>query len=87
MAPIVTTRLTQRGQVVIPRAVREQLGLTKGAGFAVVATENTIVLRRLDEPVAAEFDAVVGALRRQAKAAGIRPTDVEEAVEQARTPA
>ena len=84
MAVTATPRLTQRGQVVIPRAVREQMGLTKGAGFAVVATDDTIVLRRLDEPVAAEFDAVIGALRKQARAAGIKPADVEEAVKQAR---
>jgi len=84
MAITGTTRLSEKGQVVIPRAVREKLGLTKGADFVVVAQDDIIVLKRLEPPSIAEFDAVIGQLRRQARRAGIRAADVQDAVESVR---
>jgi AbrB family looped-hinge helix DNA binding protein len=46
-----TTVLSQKGQVVLPLAVREQLRLTSGEDFEVtVEDEDTIVLRRVSHP-------------------------------------
>jgi AbrB family looped-hinge helix DNA binding protein len=43
-----TTVLSQKGQVVLPAAVREQLRLTPGDDFEIsVEDEDTIVLRRI----------------------------------------
>ncbi len=45
-----TTVLSQKGQVVLPLAVREQLRLTAGEGFEVsIEDEDTIVLRRVSD--------------------------------------
>jgi len=41
------TRLSQKGQVVIPTAVRRKMGLREGARFLVVGLEDVIVLRKL----------------------------------------
>ena len=41
------TRLSQKGQVVIPTAVRRKMGLKEGTRFLVVGLEDVIVLRRL----------------------------------------
>lgn len=42
------TRLSQKGQVVIPNIVRKQLALKEGMKFLVVGVGDTIVLRRLE---------------------------------------
>lgn len=46
-----TTVLSQKGQIVLPSAVREQLHLEPGQDFEVfVADEDTITLRRINRP-------------------------------------
>ena len=39
-----TTKLGERGQVVIPKSVREQLGLKKGDNFLIMEKHGTIIL-------------------------------------------
>jgi AbrB family looped-hinge helix DNA binding protein len=41
------TRLSQKGQVVIPTQVRRKMGLKEGTKFLVVGLEDIIVLRKL----------------------------------------
>jgi AbrB family looped-hinge helix DNA binding protein len=41
------TRLSQKGQVVIPTEVRRKMGLKEGTKFLVIGLEDVIVLRRL----------------------------------------
>ena len=45
-----TTRMSSRGQVVIPEAIREQLGLEPGARFVVVG-QNDMVMFKLTKPM------------------------------------
>ena len=41
------TRLSEKGQVVIPTEVRRKMGLKEGTRFLVIGLEDVIVLRRL----------------------------------------
>jgi AbrB family looped-hinge helix DNA binding protein len=41
------TRLSQKGQVVIPTEVRRKMGLKEGTRFLVIGLEDVIVLRKL----------------------------------------
>lgn len=43
-----TTKLSARGQLVIPREIRERLNLTAGNRFFVVASGDAIVLQKVD---------------------------------------
>lgn len=46
-----TTVLSQKGQLVLPAAIREQLHLSPGDDFEVtIEDEDTITLRRLAKP-------------------------------------
>jgi AbrB family looped-hinge helix DNA binding protein len=41
------TRLSQKGQVVIPSEIRRKMGLKEGTKLLVIGLEDVIVLRRL----------------------------------------
>lgn len=43
-----TTRLSEKGQVVIPKEVRQRLGLGYGSKFLIIATGDSIVLQRVE---------------------------------------
>jgi AbrB family looped-hinge helix DNA binding protein len=49
------TRLSSKGQVVIPKRVREELGLEPGARFHVRVAEGSIVLEPVTESLIAEL--------------------------------
>jgi AbrB family looped-hinge helix DNA binding protein len=48
-AELSTTKMTSRGQVVIPEAVRDALRLREGDHFAVIARGGVVILKRVTE--------------------------------------
>lgn len=50
MSEIELTKLSSKGQIVIPQSLREELGLEEGETFAVIARGDTIVLKKLQLP-------------------------------------
>ncbi len=61
-----TTRVSSKGQVVIPKAVRDRLGLRPGADLSVEVQGDSVILRRkrkqLRRPTPDEVAAVAGRL-------------------------
>jgi len=84
MGEIATTRLSTKGQVVIPESIREQLHLKAGTQFVVVAEGDVVVLKALSAPSMSDFDQVIDRARKEAVDAGLTPEDVETAVRSAR---
>jgi len=84
METLATTRMSSKGQVVIPESIRKRLDLKEGAQFLVVGDEDVVILKRVTPPDMNEFDALIKQARRQAKEAGLRPADVRSAVVKAR---
>jgi AbrB family looped-hinge helix DNA binding protein len=62
-----TTRISSRGQVVIPGPVRKALGIEPGTSFLVIARKDTVVLHRLQEPPWKFFDDMVKQARHQGR--------------------
>ena len=79
-----TTKMSSRGQVVIPERIREQLGLEPGAEFVVVAKGDVLVLQRLSAPSWEQFDSLIREARRQARMAGVTSRDISQAVAKVR---
>ncbi|MDY6788685.1 MAG: AbrB/MazE/SpoVT family DNA-binding domain-containing protein [Candidatus Nanohaloarchaea archaeon] len=52
-----TTKMSSRGQVIVPKKIRRDIGAEKGDIFTVAsADENTVVLKKIDkEKLIAEF--------------------------------
>ena len=84
MSAIATTKMSSKGQVVIPEEIREQLELTSGAKFVVVAEKDTVILKLISPPPQEEFSKLLVRARSQAKKAGLKKDDVRQAIKKVR---
>jgi AbrB family looped-hinge helix DNA binding protein len=80
-----TTKLSSRGQVVIPEEIRNRLGLEPGAQFVVVGEGDVVVLKALKPPKMKDFNALLRKARKSAEEAGLKPSDVERAIRDVRS--
>ncbi len=80
-----TTRMSSKGQVVIPEVIRKALGLDAGSEFVVVAEDDVVILKLIQAPPMSEFDDIVSEARRQARRVGMKRADVIAAIEAARS--
>jgi AbrB family looped-hinge helix DNA binding protein len=79
-----TTRMSSKGQIVIPEAIRKQLNLKAGVQFVVVGEDDVVILKVLPAPGMDTFDALIQRARQQAKLAGLKRADIANAVSKAR---
>ena len=79
-----TTKMSSKGQVVIPEQIRAQLGIKAGSQFVVMGDKDVVILKRIAAPPLSEFDGLIKQARSQAKVAGLKKSDIENAVKQVR---
>lgn len=79
-----TTRMSSKGQIVIPEAIRKRLNLRAGAQFIVVGKDDVVILKAISVPQLDTFDDLIREARKQAKTAGLKRKDISEAVSNAR---
>ncbi len=84
MAAIETTKMTSKGQVVIPEEIRARLGLKAGDKFLVIGDRDVVILKTLTSPSLSEFDDLIKIAHKQAKAAGLKRSDISEAINKSR---
>jgi len=79
------TRLSEKGQVVIPSEMRKKMKLKEGTRFVILGLEDTIVLRRVQ--LSAEKRALRKTLTRfrtVAQKSGFSGTEIERMIEASR---
>lgn len=84
MGQAATTKLSSRGQVVIPEEIRSRLGLEAGVRFIVVGEGDVVVLKALKPPKVRDFRALLAKARKSAEDAGLTPADVDRAIREVR---
>lgn len=84
MASYATTRLSSKGQVVIPEEIRNNLGLSEGDQFVVIGEGDTVILKTINPPKIEEFNRLLVQASSAAKRAGIRRVDVKAAIAKVR---
>ncbi len=84
MAPLATTKMSSKGQIVIPEDIRKRLGLKPGAQFVVVGQNDVVILKTITPPSMNEFDQLISEARKQAKKAGMKKTDIAAAIQKVR---
>ena len=85
MTNLATTKMSSKGQVVIPEEIRKRLGLKAGAQFVVVAENDTVIMKAISPPSMGEFDTLVAEARKQAKKAGLKKTDIDAIISDVRS--
>lgn len=84
MTDIALTRMSSKGQIVVPLTIRKALNIKEGELFAMMGEGDTIVLSKLKSPTEEEFEALLEWGKRFAQKKRIRPRDVMRAIEEAR---
>jgi len=84
MASVATTKLSSKGQVVIPEEVRNQLGLKAGDQFVVVGEGDAVILKTITPPSIRDFDAIIEKARKQARATRMKRLDIVKAIAKVR---
>lgn len=84
MGAVATTKMSSRGQVVIPEDVRKSLGLEPGARFVVMGERDTIVLKLISTPSREHIRNLLEKVRAQARRAGVTQKDVRAAIRHVR---
>jgi len=84
MSDLATTKMSSKGQVVIPENIRKRLKLKAGSQFVVVGDEDVVILKAISAPSMEEFDTLIAEARKQAREAGLKKADIAAAIAKAR---
>ena len=84
MAGMATTKMSSKGQVVIPEDIRKRLNLKPGAQFVVIGEKDIVILKEITSPSMSEFDALIADARCKGKEAGLAKSDIAAAIKKAR---
>ncbi len=81
---VATTRMSSKGQVVIPEEIRDRLGLKAGSRFVVIGEGDVVILKALSGPSMNEFGGMIREARKHARKARMKRSDVAKATDKAR---
>lgn len=79
-----TTKMSSKGQVVIPEDIRKRLKLKAGSQFVVVGKKDVVILKVISPPSTEEFDTLIAEARRQGKQASLKRSDITAAIARVR---
>ncbi len=84
MANVSTTKMSSKGQVVIPEIIRKTLNLKVGTQFVVVGDKDVVILKNITSPSINDFDELIAKARKDGKNAGLKKTDITDAIKKVR---
>jgi AbrB family looped-hinge helix DNA binding protein len=83
MNRLATTRLSSKGQIVIPEEIREQMQLQTGDKFLILAEDDVVVLKAISRSDN-EYHYLLKKARNAAKKTGLTKAEVATAIKKAR---
>jgi AbrB family looped-hinge helix DNA binding protein len=84
MSLLATTRMSSKGQVVIPEDVRKSLNLKTGDQFVVIGRGDAVILKTISAPAFEEFTDMLDEAQKQAKTAGLKRSDLARIIKDVR---
>ncbi|MBI5048918.1 MAG: AbrB/MazE/SpoVT family DNA-binding domain-containing protein [Deltaproteobacteria bacterium] len=84
MAPLATTKMSSKGQIVIPEDIRRRLGLKTWAQFIIIDKNDVVILKSIAQPSMTEFDQLISDARKQARKVGMKKSDITSAIQRVR---
>ncbi len=74
------TSVSSKGQVVLPKNVRDALALDAGSKLIVITDGDNILLKPIVKPDLSEFDSLMKKSQEWAARVGMTEEDIEEAI-------
>jgi AbrB family looped-hinge helix DNA binding protein len=84
MSTLSTTKMSSKGQIVIPEEIRLRMGLHSGDQFIAVSENDVVILKKLSQPSVKEFSSLISKARKQAKKVGLSKKSIAEAIKESR---
>jgi AbrB family looped-hinge helix DNA binding protein len=84
MKNVATTKMSSKGQVVIPEEIRKRLRLKPGSQFVVLGENDMVILKAVSPPSMEQFDALIAEARRRVREAGLKRSDIAAVIAQVR---
>lgn len=81
---IATTKMSSKGQVVIPEEIRDYLELDSDSKFIVMAVDDSIILKKIHPLPKSNLMALLKKSKQFAKDNDIQPSDVADAIKAVR---
>ena len=85
MANLATTKMSSKGQVVIPEGIRKRLGLKAGDQFVVLGDKDVVILKAISPPSMEDFDKLISEANKQARKARMKRSDIADAITKVRS--
>lgn len=79
------TAVSSKGQVVLPKAIREKLQIVPGVKLMVFSDGNSILLKPIPEPDISEFRDLMDAASKWANDVGMTEEDIDSAIKTVRS--
>ena len=83
-----TTKMSSKGQVVIPENIRSAVSASEGTLFAVIGSKDTIVLKKMDLPskeeLIKELEKIAKEGRKRLESKGLKESDIDRIVQKSR---
>ena len=84
MSTLSTTKMSSKGQIVIPEDIRLSMGLHTGDQFIAVAENDVVILKKLSQPSVKDFSGLISKARKQAKKAGLSKKSLTNVIKESR---
>ncbi len=79
------TRISEKGQVVIPSSLRKDMGIKTSDKFLVFGEGTTIILKKIEKPAFEKsFAEIAKPLQKAAKQAGLTREDLKKSIRDVR---
>jgi len=78
------TRLSSKGQIVIPIPIRKTLGLSIGSKMMIVTDGSNLLLKPIETPRLASFKKLILESRKFAKSINLKRSDLAESIKKAK---
>ena len=78
------TRLSSKGQVVLPQAVRAKMSLSVGVKFLVLCQGDTVILKKTSMPSLQQASHLLRASQAYAKKVGLKKSDLQATIRKVR---
>lgn len=78
------TALSSKGQVVLPKAIRDALALTPGSRLMVFSDGDNILLKPIKQPDISEFNILMDEANKWAQDVGMTEADITDAIKEVR---